>query len=288
MIVITGATGQLGSQIVDQVLQRLPAAQVAVSVRHADKAAALAARGVTVRAGDYGDLAGMTAAFAGADTLMLVSGDADNATRIAQHRNAIAAARAAGVKRIVYTSYLDHDPASPFTFAAVHADTEQALRDSGLDWTILRPSTYAELLVMNVQGALASGAYATAAPHGKTSSISRGDIARVAAVALTEPGHAGKIYELTGPAALGAAEVAAIAAALAGKPIPVVPITPEQLAGFFRDKLGMPPFLVEALVGAQAAVEQGRMAKVTDTVQSLTGQAPLNVEQVLRAALAPA
>ncbi|MFN4277345.1 MAG: SDR family oxidoreductase [Ferrovibrio sp.] len=285
MIVITAATGQLGSLILAETLQRVPAAQVAVSVRHKDKAAALAARGVTVREADYGKPETLAAAFAGAATLMLVSGDADNATRIAQHRNAIAAAKAAGVKRIVYTSYLDNDPASPFTFAAIHADTEQALRDSGLAFTILRPSTYADLLVMNAQGAIANGAYATAAPTGKTSSIARADIARVAATVLTEPGHDGKVYELTGPEALGAPDVAAIVSKIAGKPIPVVPLTPEQLAGFFREKLGMPPFLVEALVGAQAAVEQGRMAKVTDTVEKLTGQKPLGIEQVLRAAL---
>ncbi len=286
MIVITGATGQLGGMIVAEVLQRVPATQVAVSARHKDKAAALAARGVTVREADYSRPDTLQAAFTGATTLMLVSGDADNATRIAQHRNAVAAAKAAGVRRIVYTSYLDHDPASPFTFAAIHADTEQALRDSGLAYTILRPSTYADLLVMNAQGAIANGAYATAAPSGKTSSIARADIARVAATVLTEAGHEGKVYELTGPAALGAADVAAIVAAISGKPVPVVPITPEQLAGFFREKLGMPPFLVEALVGAQAAVEQGRMAKVTDTVETLTGRKPASVEQVLRAALA--
>ncbi|WP_300299781.1 SDR family oxidoreductase [Ferrovibrio sp.] len=285
MIVITGATGQLGHLIVDAVLQRVPASQVAVSVRDKAKAADLAARGVAVREADYGKPETLVAALAGAETLMLVSGDADNATRIAQHRNAIAAAKAAGVQRVVYTSYLDNDPASPFTFAAVHGDTEQALRDSGLAFTILRPSTYADLLVMNAQGAMANGAYATAAPAGKTSSIARADIARVAAIVLTQSGHDGKVYELTGPEALGAADVAAIIAKIAGKPIPVAPITPEQLAGFFSGTLGMPPFLVEALVGAQAAVEQGRMARVTDTVEKLTGQAPLSVEQVLRAAL---
>lgn len=281
MILITGATGQLGRLLVEETLQRVPAAQLAVSVREAAKAADLAARGIAVRTADYGRAETLTAAFAGVDTLMLVSGDADNATRIAQHRNAIAAAKAAGVQRIVYTSYLDHDPASPFTFAAIHADTEQVLHDSGLAWTILRPSTYADLLVMNAQGAIANGAYATAAPTGKTSSIARGDIARVAAAVLAGTGHEGQVYELTGPEALGADDVAAIVARLCGKLIPVVPLTPEQLAGFFREKLGMPPFLVEALVGAQAAVEQGRMAKVTDTVEQLTGRKPLSVEQVL-------
>lgn len=281
MILITGATGQLGRLIVEETLKRVPAAQLAVSVRDAAKAADLAAKGIAVRTADYGRPETLTAAFAGINTLMLVSGDADNATRIAQHRNAIAAAKAAGVQRIVYTSYLDHDPASPFTFAAVHADTEQVLRDSGLAWTILRPSTYADLLVMNAQGAIANGAYATAAPTGKTSSIARADIARAAAAVLAETGHEGQVYELTGPEALGADAVAAIVARISGKPIPVVPLTPEQLAGFFRETLGMPPFLVEALVGAQAAVEQGRMAKVTATVEQLTGRKPWSVEQVL-------
>lgn len=286
MIVITGATGQLGSLIVEEILKRVPAAQVAVSVRHPDKASALAAKGVTVRQGDYADIHSMKAAFDGAEVLMLVSGDADNATRISQHRNAIAAAKAVGVKRIVYTSYLDNDPASPFTFAAIHADTEEALKQSGLAWTVLRPSTYAELLMNGISGALASGAYATASPTGKVSSISRRDIARVAATVLTQPGHEGKVYELTGPEALGAAEVSAIGARLTGKPMPVVPISRADLEGFLKTKLGMPEFLAVALGGAAAAAEEGRMAKVTDTVEKLTGQKPLSVEQVLSAALA--
>jgi NAD(P)H dehydrogenase (quinone) len=284
MILITGATGQLGSLIAKEVLARVPASQVAVSVREPEKAADIAKKGVSVRQASYADKASLEAAFKGADTVMLISGDADVTERIAQHRNAIEAAQKAGVNRIVYTSYLDHDPGSPFPFAAIHGDTESVLKASGLAWTILRPSLYAEMAVPGAKGAAQSGVYATAAPQGRVSYISRADIARVAAVVLTQPGHEGKIYELTGGAALSAADVAATVAHLAGKPVKVQPITIDDYLANVA-KFGLPPFLVAALGGAQRAVDAGRMAKVTDAVTRLTGTPPASVEDVLRAAL---
>lgn len=139
-VLITGATGQLGSLVVKHLLDRIPASDIAVSVRKPEKAADLAARGIDVRAGDFNDLALMTTAFKGIETALIISAEDDNATRIKQHRTAVDAAKAAGVKHIVYTGIVDPKADADFTYSAIHLDTENYIRESGLAFTILRNS----------------------------------------------------------------------------------------------------------------------------------------------------
>jgi NAD(P)H dehydrogenase (quinone) len=283
MILVTAATGQLGSKIVEQLLARVPAEQAAVSVRDAEKAAGLAARGVSVRQADYDDVDSLNAAFAGVDTLMLISADGPNEARIAQHRNAIAAAKTAGVKRIVYTSYVITDPASPFDFVAIHHDTEAAIRDSGIEWTFLRNGLYADLLLMGLAPALEQGALAMNAADGKVAMATRGDLAEAAAVVLAEDGHAGKSYALTGPELLGYADIAAIISEVHGKPVAYAALDDDTMLGIYR-QIGLPEFLAVALANNGRALAQGDYEVLGDDLGRLLGREPTSVRELLLAA----
>lgn len=285
MITVTAATGQLGQLIVKELLGRLDSpANLAVSVRHPDKADYLVKTGVKVYQADYNDVASMVTAFTNSETVMFISGNAPVEARIVQHRNVIEAAKQAKVRRVVYTSFLDPDAHSPFTFAAIHSDTEEQLKASGLNWTILRPSTYTELIIPNAQRAIASGVLDTPVGEGRISYILRQDIARVAAVVLTEGDHSGKTYELTGPKAISQAEIAAILSEISGKSVIYQPMT---LTAFTEGltKAGLPEFLVKAYTGLYQAFQEGRISKVTDDVVRLTGKAPGSVESFLRQTL---
>ena len=166
-ILVTGATGQLGRLVVDSLRRRAPSAPLAVSVRDPGKASDLAAAGIDVRHGDFDTPDTLARAFADIDTLLIVSGDAPVEARIRQHRAAVDAARAAGVGRVVYTSFVDPRPDSPFPFAAIHADTESYLKASGLAYTVLRNGVYADNLLGFIGRAVESGTLAAPAGDGK-------------------------------------------------------------------------------------------------------------------------
>jgi NAD(P)H dehydrogenase (quinone) len=236
--------------IVKELLARKPAHDLAVSVRDPAKASALRDRGIDVRRADFSDPASLTAAFEGIAAVMLVSGDADVEIRKTQHRNAIAAAEHANVKHIVYTSYLDADTTSPFPFAAIHSDTEAVLRKARLAWTVLRAGSYAELVIGAAREAARTGVFATPAPEGRVGYVARADIARAAAAALCGLGHEGKTYELTGPQALSAHDLATIISRITRKAVTTQPITVAEYIQMLEGH-GLPAFLAQALGGMQ-------------------------------------
>lgn len=274
MIVMTGANGQLGRLIADGLLEKVGPSGFAVTTRDPAKAEGLAARGVKVLKGDFDDAAGLAEAFRGADTLLLISGEAPVETRIRQHRAAIDAAKAAGVGRVVYTSFAGAGGSDPLDFATIHGDTEAYLKASGLDWTILRNGQYAENLAGAIGGAKASGVLALpAGPAGaaRVAYITRADIAAATVGALTGSGHAGKTYDLTGPVGLSYDEIAARIGEKIGKPVTYVDADPagygKVLAGF-----GLPAFLIDALVRIHAAAAAGTMNTVSDAAAKLAGR----------------
>ena len=191
MITVTGASGLLGQLVVEELLQRLDSpAQLSVCTRNPDRVSHLAARGVAIHQADYSDVPAMIAAFQGAGRLLLISvGDAAIETRKTLHRNAIQAAVEANAGRLVFTSLLDNDPESPFAYAAIFHDTETALQASGLEWTILRPSVYADMEVPKAQEAIQTGVLTTPAGDGRVSYITRRDIARATTAVLMGDGH---------------------------------------------------------------------------------------------------
>lgn len=284
-IIVTGATGQLGRLVVDALARRVPPSSLAVSVRNPEKAAGLAARGIDVRQGDFDAPDTLTRAFAGAEALLIVSGDAPVETRIRQHRAAIDAARTAGVGRVVYTSFVDPRPESPFPFAAIHADTEDYLRDSGVPYTILRNGVYADNLMGFVRRAIETGTLAAPAGDGRVAFVSRDDLAEATATVLVEGGHAGRTYDLTGAAAVDYREVAEAVARRAGKPVAYQPITTEAFGARLAEA-GLPPFMVTALSGLFQAVAAGAYSAVTADTAALAGREPEGIDAFLARALA--
>lgn len=221
MIVVTGATGQLGRAIVENLLARTSAAGIAVSVREPEKAQDLASKGVRVRKGDFGGAASLREAFEGATQVLMVSSNARayGGDPIAQHRTAIDAAKAAGVKRILYTSQISASPTSAFSPGLDHAKTEVMLGESGVAFTSLRNGFYASHAAGVVANAIKKGGLVVP-ENGKLSWTAHADLAEAAAVILLSEGRfEGATPPLTGAEALDFKDVAVLASELAGREI---------------------------------------------------------------------
>ncbi len=195
MIALTGATGQLGHYVLQDLLNTVPASQIVAIVRNPAKARRSASR-AWLSAADYSDEAALTAALQGVDKLLLIS-SSEVGQRAVQHRNVINAAKAAGVKFIAYTSLL-HADTSPLGLAAEHIETEQMLADSGIAYALLRNGWYTENYLASAPPALEHGVFIGAAGEGKIASATRADYAAAAARVIASEGHEGKIYELAG------------------------------------------------------------------------------------------
>lgn len=216
-IVVTGATGELGRLVVEQLLTTVPASDIAAVVRDKEKAAGLAARGVELRIADYNRPETLVSAFRAGDRVLLISGS-EVGSRVAQHTAVIDAAKAAGVAQLAYTGILG-GPDADIRLADEHKATERLILDSGLPYTFLRNGWYTENYTANLAPVLAHGAVVANAGEGRIASATRADYAAAAAAVLTGEGHLGKAYELSGDVAWSLAEYAAEIAKASGKEI---------------------------------------------------------------------
>ncbi|WP_420133931.1 SDR family oxidoreductase [Rhodopseudomonas sp.] len=215
---VTGASGQLGRLVIDGLLKIVPASQIGVLVRGDKAAAEFAARGLHVHKGDYGRPETLTAAFAGVDRALLIS-SSEIGQRAVQHRNAIEAAKQAGVKLLAYTSLL-HADTSPLGLADEHRQTEAALKASGVPYALLRNGWYTENYAASIPAALAHGVMLGSAGDGRIASAARADYADAAAKVLTaDTQQAGRTYELAGDAPYTLAEFAAELSRQSGKTV---------------------------------------------------------------------
>ncbi|WP_169952249.1 NAD(P)H-binding protein [Microbispora sp. H11081] len=276
MMIITGATGQLGRGVVDRLLARVPADRIGVSVRDVPRAGDLARRGVRVRRGDFADPASLAYAFEGASRVLVVSGPAD----AGPHRTAIEAAKAAGAGRILYTSHMGANPASPFLPMPSHAETEHDLREIGVPFTALRNGFYATTALNFVSQALETGRL-VAPEDGPVSWTAHADLAEAAAIALTEDGRLdGVTPPLTGPESLDLADVAAIASELTGREITRVTVPDgEWVAGMVSR--GMPEQQARFLLGMFEASRRGEFAEAGPALGDLLGRKPAALRDVL-------
>lgn len=253
IIAVTGSTGQLGRLIVEKLKSRHPAEDVIALARSPEKAADL---GVAVRPFDYARPETLAPALQGVDTLMMIS-SSEVGQRAAQHRNVIAAAGKAGVKRIVYTSLL-HADTSPLSLAEEHRLTEADLKASGVPHVILRNGWYAENHTGAIAGALAGGAFIGSAGEGRISAASRADFADAAVAVLTGEGHDGRTYELAGDNAWTLGDLAAEISRQTGRDIPyrnlAVADYASALAGF-----GLPEPLARSIAGWDADAADGAL-----------------------------
>jgi len=286
MIVVTGATGQLGRAIVEQLARLVPPNQVGASCRDPYQASALAALGVRVRRGDFEDEASLRHAFEGATQVLLVSSNAraTGGDALAQHRTAIDAVRSVGAKRIVYTSHMAAGAASAFPPMLDHAATELMLRDSGLAWTSLRNGFYASSGIALLGDALQTG-LVEAPSDGKVSWTAHADLAEIAAIVLANEGRfEGPTPPLTASAALDLSDLAAIASELFGKAVRREMITDEALEARLTARgAGRAASIV---LGLYRASRNGEFSAVDPTLAQCLGRAPTSMRDVLAHAAA--
>ncbi|PBB69008.1 NAD(P)-dependent oxidoreductase [Mesorhizobium sp. WSM4312] len=286
-LLVTGASGQLGRSVIRYLLDthKVPPGKIIATTRNPESAADLAARGVVVRAADFNDATSLENAFKGADRVLIIStSDLDLKTgrRLKQHEAAVAAAKKAGVSHLLYTSMPNPEPVSPVLFAGDHYGTEQAIKASGIAYTIFRNGWYQENLFMALPNAIASGQWYTSAGDGRIAHGARDDMAAAIAASLASGSADSKTYTLTGPQAYTTAEIAALVSEVTGKPLNVIQLPDEALTEGVK-AAGVPEEFARVIVSFDANTRSGRIAMATDAVETLSGRKPRTLKQFLEA-----
>ncbi len=274
MIVITGATGQLGRLVIESLLKKVPAGSIAAAVRNVDKARDIAALGVQVRHADYNLPSTWDEALKGADKLLLIS-SSEIGQRVGQHRSVIEAAKRAGVKLLAYTSVL-HADTSLLGLAAEHRETEALIHASGVPFVLLRNGWYSENYTAGVPAALEHGAMYGCAGTGRISSASRADYAEAAAMVLTTDGQAGRVHELAGDCAYTLAELAAEISRQSGRNIGYVDL-PESEYKKLLLTVGLPEAIAELLANSDTGASKGALFDDNRQLSTLIGRPTTSV-----------
>ena len=282
MMIVTGATGQLGRLVIASLLKTTPAGQIVAAVRDPAKAADLAALGVQVRRADYTDPASLDAAFHGASKVLLISSN-DLGQRVAQHRNVIDAAARARVGLLAYTSVL-HADRSALGLAAEHRATEELVRAAGVPYTLLRNGWYVENYTGTLGGAVAHGALAGGAGEGRIAAAARADYADAAAAVLASTKPVEQVYELAGDTAFTLAELAAEVSRQSGKNIPFHNLAQAEYVDMLLG-LGLPAPLAELIADSDACAARGALDDSSGTLGRLIGRPTISLAAAVKAAL---
>ncbi len=276
---VTGATGQLGQIVIEKLKERVASENIVALVRTPEKAAGF---GVEGRAFDYTNPALLAESLNGIDNLLLISGN-EIGKRKEQHLNVIEAAKKAGVKWIVYTSLL-HADRSTLSLAAEHVATEEALKASGIPYTLLRNGWYTENYTGSIAGALAGGAFIGSAGDGKIASAARADFAEAAVVVLTSKDQVGKVYELAGDNAYTLTELAAEISTQTGKNIPYKDLPEEAYADILKS-FGLPEGFAQAIAGWDVSASKGDLFDDGKQLSTLIGRPTTPLADVVAKAL---
>ncbi|MCR8870780.1 NAD(P)-dependent oxidoreductase [Bacillus sp. AFS026049] len=277
-ILVTGATGKLGTKVVETLLKTVPANQLAVSVRNPEKAEELRTRGVDVRQGDFDRPETLDTAFAGIDRLLIISADGDNETRIRQHSNAVVAAERAGVKFIAYTSLANAKESKNF-LAPTHQATEESILKTGIPYSFLRNNWYLENEISSIQGVQAGAPWVTSAGNGKVGWALQQDYAEAAASVLSGNGHENTIYELSGKL-LTQEELASAVGNVLGKEVPVQQVDDATYADIMKN-VGLPDFLIPMLIDIQKGVREGTLEVESNDFEKLLGRSATPISEGL-------
>ena len=282
MIAITGATGQLGRLVIEQLLKTVPANQIVAIVRNPAKAEALSQQGIVVRQGDYTDQAALTTALKGVEKLLLIS-SSEVGQRATQHQNVINAAKATGVTFIAYTSLL-HADNSPLGLHVEHVATEKALAASGIPYALLRNGWYTENYLASAPPALEHGVFIGAAGEGKIASATRADYAAAAAKVVSEEGPAGKVYELAGDSAWTLSELAAELSKQSGKPVVYQNMSEADFAAALKS-VGLPAGLADMLADSDVGASKGGLFDDSHTLSKLIGRPTTSLAESVKTIL---
>ncbi|ADV80859.1 SDR family oxidoreductase [Terriglobus saanensis] len=281
MIAITGATGQLGTLVIEALLKTVPADQIIAAVRTTAKATTLAAKGIQIREANYSRPETLTTAFAGVTKLLLISGT-EVGPRVAQHKAVIDAAKAAGVQLLAYTSLLRADT-SRLLLAEDHLATEQSLQASGIPFTLLRNGWYVENLTAGIAPALQQGAFIGASKDGRFAAATRADYAAAAAAVLTGAGHENKVYELGGDTPFTRAELAAEVSKQTGKAIGYHDLPEAEYEKILANFL--PPEAAKIIADGEAKAADGGLDDQTHTLSRLIGRKTTGLAEAVADAL---
>lgn len=292
---VTGVGGYIGAAVVEALLQDgVPAAQVRVTSRSPQTLQRWQARGVQVHQADFNDRAALVQAFTGVQHLFMVSTMEVGPERQRQHRNAVEAAKEAGVAHIVYTSFLNAEKPQVSSFELTdHKFTEQLIRDSGMRFNFMRNNQYADAMAENQANiAISTGRSIGNAGRGRVGFVSRDDVAAVAAKLLQGRGEPDTGYDVTGPEALDYGQVADLIKELSGARFEVIDLTDEQMYAMW-DSLGVPreatgdfskspvPWCSDGMVSFGRMIREGYLDRVTDVVERFTGRKPKSMRQLM-------
>jgi NAD(P)H dehydrogenase (quinone) len=284
-IIVSGASGQLGSLVVEELLARKVDPENLILVSRTPNTAHLqsyAARGASVRFGDFTEPESLDAAYAGGTRLLLISINGGGGNRPELHKAAVDAAVRAGVRHIAYTSYVNADLYEASTIAVDHRRTERILQESGVAWTMLRNQIYANGLVDQAIQIVREGGLVTHTPDARVAYVTREDCAAAAAAVLTTAGHENRAYNITGPDAIGPRELVALASELSGKPVELMVLSEQQ----YREQLaasGMAEAGINGTISFAAELDSPYLREPSSAVADLTGRPATSVRELLLA-----
>ncbi len=281
MILITGANGHLGSATIDFLREKNPYAKIKALVRSEEKGKDLKAKGVEIVIGDYLNYDSLVNAMKGVETMLLVS-SSSLGDRYTQHANAIKAAKENGVKHIVYTSFLKANPNSKFSAGIDHYKTEEDIKNSGISFTFMRNTYYADFLTNIISNAVESGAIYYSAGNTKVNFALRSEMAEANAVVLAKPtAHQNKIYEITSASKYTFAEIAGILSEITEKQIKYVDIPVEVLKENII-KFGMLKEVAELMGSIADSMKAGEFDFVDNALEKLIGRKPTDLKEFLK------
>lgn len=281
MILITGATGNLGRSIIDFLLKEIQPDQLAALVRNPEKAAALTSRNVPLRRGDYEDFESLQKAFQGVDQLLFISSPVTGEARSRQHKQVVKAAKEAGIKHIYYTSIVKPSADAAFLATPGHYRTEQEIKDTGISYTFFRNNLYLDLLPDFARKAAETGTLYFAAGEQRAGFVLRKDIAEAIAKVMLDEKQDNKVYTFSPSQPYNFFDVAVAIGKAVNKPVKYVPVSTREMKTAMQEA-EVPEPLIEISTSMAEAIQKGEFDCPDDTLRKLLGREPVDIETFLR------
>jgi NAD(P)H dehydrogenase (quinone) len=283
MILVTGATGQLGTAVIKNLLKKTSPERIAALVRDESKASTLKEQGVDIRVGSYDDPASLDKAMQGIEKVLLIAGtDEDEDNRLRQHQNVVDAAKKAGVNYIAYTSRNLKDPNTLVNKLMVgHFQTEDCIKASGLNYVLFRNALYMDTIPLFVGARVLDTGINLPTGDGRVSFALRSEMGEAIANALLESGGGNRIYQLTGSESYSFDDVAATLTDLAGKEVGYTPAEKSVFEAQMKER-GTPSAVVQKIVGFLTDIKNGQEEAVSPDMENLLGRKPASLKEGLK------